>query len=66
MNRTQKHHYKTDNLQLIHDPPCTSITVLNSNTTGNQNENYLLKYASHSLYNLSELQELTHKAVAEH
>jgi len=61
--RTQKHHCNTDKLQLIHDPPCTSITVLNSVTSGNQNKNYTLKYVSHSLYKLSELQELVIKGV---
>ena len=62
-NRTQKDHRNTDKLQVIHDPLCTSITVLNSVTTGNQNKNYTMKYVSHSLYKLSELQELVHKAV---
>lgn len=61
--RTQKQHCSTDKLQPIHDPPCTSITVMNSVTTGNQNKNYTLKYVSHSPYKLSELQELVHKAV---
>lgn len=61
--RTQKHHCNTDKLQLIHDPPCTSITVLNSVASGNQNKNYTLKYVSHSLYRLFKLQELVIKAV---